>query len=200
VAIFKKNPINIPTASNLIDIPKNGSIVSLAMHINGDIKIDDALIIKGEVTGDIISNSIVVVLENGVVKGNIEAKECRIDSILTGNIKAILVEINKSAKVKGDIFANSALIDGKVDGNINIKESLECTINADINAKECKAQIIVAEGKIDGFILATKLLDVKKDAAIRGKIFAKELKSDFGCTIEGLVNIYKLDSNLAKLI
>lgn len=200
MAILKKNPTNIPTITNLIDIPKNGSIVSSAMHINGDVKIDDELVINGELNGDIESSSIVVILKNAKVKGNIKAKECRVDGVVDGNIEAFLIELTSSAKINGDILANSALIDGQINGKIDIKESLECTSNANIKTTKCKAQIVVVEGKVDGFILATKLLDVKNSAQIRGKILAKELKSDFNCKLEGLINIYKLDSNLVKLI
>ena len=185
---------------NIIKIPKNGTIVSEFMKIEGSLTSNDSIVISGQIKGDIKCEEIVVILKKGSVKGKIEAKECRLDGKLEGNIEAFLVELSSGSEHKGNIFANSALIDGKLDGDILAKESLEIGKNGHIKTKICKAETIMTEGVIEGLIVASKLLDVKKGAKIKGEVLAKELNSDLGSQIEGNIKVYKLNKKLKEFL
>ena len=184
----------------LIKTPTNGSVVSKCMVVNGDIKSCEPIIIEGKVEGNIKCEDIVVVLSGGFVAGKIEAKEVRLDGQIEGPIEANIVEQLKDAKQEGYILANVAVLNGAVDGDIVCKESLEIGADAKIECYECKAEIITIEGDFTGVIEATKMLDVKAGAKVRGQIKTKELKSEIGSQILGSIKNFEKNNIIHKTL
>jgi len=177
----------------LIKTPTNGSEISKCMVINGDIKSCEPITIEGSIKGNIKCEDIVVVLSSGSVVGKIEAKEVRLDGRVEGPIEANIVEQLKGAKQVGYILADIAILNGAVDGDIVCKESLEIGADANIECYECKAEIITIEGNLAGAIEATKMLDVKASAKVKGEIKTKELKSEMGSQILASIKSFEND-------
>ena len=78
-----------------------GSKVTGKLDIKGGIKVD------GEVDGEIISDSIVIIGATGLVKANINAEECLISGKVIGDVV-----------VKGDLELETA---AKIEGNVKAK-------------------------------------------------------------------------------
>jgi len=168
----------------LIKTPTNGSEISKCMVIDGDIS---------KIKGNIECEDIVVVLSSGSVVGKIDAKEVRLDGRVEGPIEANIVEQLKGAKQVGYILTDIAILNGAVDGDIVCKESLEIGADANIECYECKAEIITIEGNLAGAIEATKMLDVKASAKVKGEIKTKELKSEMGSQILASIKSFEND-------
>ncbi len=172
----------------IIEIPSNGSIISKCSNVEGEIKSCEPVIIKGKFQGRIVCEDIVVICESGEFKGEITAKEIRVDGVVKAPLKADLVEITKNAEHAGYIICRNSVIDGRAMGDILCSENLEILENGLVVSQECRAETAIVEGKIKGYITVLKLLDVKAGALVDGKIEAKELKIENGSKISGVIN------------
>ncbi len=191
--IFKNNTKKTITEKQdniLVTTPNYGTFISKCISAKGDIQSCEAITIEGKIIGDITCEDIVVILPEGVVTGRIEAKELRVDGKVEGSIEAKIVEELESATIKGDILADIVILNGTSNGNILCKESLEIGKGANIKCKDCKAEIVTIDGSITGNLIASKLIELQKNATLKGSIKAKELKSELGCKISALVDIF----------
>lgn len=182
----------------LIKTPTNGAIISKCMSVNGDVKSCEPITVEGHIVGDILCEDIVVILYGGSITGKIEAKEVRVDGRVEGPIEAKIVEQTKTANHEGYILADIGILNGVTDGDIVCRETLEIGQDANIECYECKAEIITVDGKLNGNITASKLLEARESATLKGKIKVKELKSEAGSKILGSIENFESSNIINK--
>tara|TARA_Y100001970_G_C14020436_1_gene743206 strand:- start:195 stop:557 length:363 start_codon:yes stop_codon:yes gene_type:complete len=72
--------------------------------VNGDIRLNDGLIIYGKVYGDVITKGAVRIAKNGLVQGNVEGTNIRVGGTVIGDVKSDgQVVLSKNCVLKGDI-------------------------------------------------------------------------------------------------
>ena len=79
------------------------SIISVDLHIVGDLNCDGEIHIDGVIDGD-IRGRIVLVGESATIKGEIIADSLTVHGTISGQIKARSVNLAKTARVTGDIL------------------------------------------------------------------------------------------------
>ena len=105
------------------------SIISEGSEFIGNVKTSGEIQIDGVLNGNVKAKQIVVGI-NGNVHGNLTADISRILGKVEGKIRAEILEIIKTASVKGDIFKKTISIESgsKITGNINELESATAKI------------------------------------------------------------------------
>jgi cytoskeletal protein CcmA (bactofilin family) len=82
------------------------------MHIKGEIRSDEELVVDGEVEGVVESGSLLTIGRNGKVRANIRAKEVVIFGSVKGNIEALeKLAIRDQGSLVGDIKTAGISID-----------------------------------------------------------------------------------------
>ena len=86
------------------------SILAKTIFVQGDIKSLGILEIEGKTKG-VIKGNIVIIREEGVVDGEIEAESVDIHGTFTGDIKANNVNFFKKAKIIGNVEYKSLTVE-----------------------------------------------------------------------------------------
>ena len=125
----KKKDKNNPSDSKLFkEIEKDKdtipSIISEGSEFIGNVKTSGEIQIDGVLNGNVKAKQIVVGI-NGNVRGNLTASFSRILGKVEGEIRAEVLEIVKTATVKGNVFKKTISIESgsKITGNINELEN-----------------------------------------------------------------------------
>jgi cytoskeletal protein CcmA (bactofilin family) len=88
------------------------AIIGASMHIKGEIRSEEELVVEGEVEGILESGSIVTIGRNGKVRANIRAREVVIFGSAKGNIEAVeKLAIRDQGSLVGDIKTAGISID-----------------------------------------------------------------------------------------
>jgi cytoskeletal protein CcmA (bactofilin family) len=88
------------------------AIIGPSMHIKGEIRSDEELMIDGEVEGIVECGSLLTIGRNGKVRSNIRAREVVIFGSVKGNIEAIeKLAIRDQGSLVGDIKTAGISID-----------------------------------------------------------------------------------------
>ena len=100
------------------------SIISEGSEFKGNVKTSAEIQIDGVLNGNVKAKQIVVGI-NGNVRGNLTASFSRILGKVEGEIRAEVLEIVKTATVKGNVFKKTISIESgyKITGNINELEN-----------------------------------------------------------------------------
>ena len=133
MAIWKKNnkkegKYNPPDSKLFKEIEKDRgtipSIISEGSEFKGNVKTSAEIQIDGVLNGNVKAKQIVVGI-NGNVRGNLTASFSRILGKVEGEIRAEVLEIVKTATVKGNVFKKTISIESgsKITGNINELEN-----------------------------------------------------------------------------
>ncbi len=91
-------------------ISSDASVIGTEMQINGNIKCQGSLVIKGTVKGNIECDEISLSSE-GVLKGSIKSKDSEISGKFEGNIFSDTISIGSTASIKGGINYNKMQAD-----------------------------------------------------------------------------------------
>ncbi len=93
----------------------NGStVIGESILINGNLQGDEDLTVRGRVEGTVTLTRTLVVEPTGIVKAEVQVKNCIIAGVVIGNVTASeSVEITKEGRMVGDISAPRVII---VDG------------------------------------------------------------------------------------
>ena len=83
------------------------TIISAGTLIKGEMRLSCILHIDGNIEGDVISDSTVVIGKNGTARGSIKAKHIIINGKFFGNIEAELVELLGGGVLIGDVLSQS---------------------------------------------------------------------------------------------
>lgn len=92
--------------------PAQKATIGASMHIKGEIRSDEELMVDGEVEGIVESGSLLTIGRNGKVRANIRAREVVIFGSVKGNIEAVeKLAIRDQGSLVGDIKTAGISID-----------------------------------------------------------------------------------------
>ena len=95
-------------------ISEGSTIIGESILINGNLNGDEDLTVRGRVEGTLTLTKTLVIEPTGVVKAEVQVKNCIISGAVVGNVTATeSVEITKEGRMVGDIAAPRVII---VDG------------------------------------------------------------------------------------
>ncbi len=93
-------------------VQRQKAIIGASMHIKGEIRSDEELVVDGEVEGVVESGSLLTIGRNGKVRANIRAREVVIFGSVKGNIEALeKLAIRDQGSLVGDIKTAGISID-----------------------------------------------------------------------------------------
>jgi cytoskeletal protein CcmA (bactofilin family) len=93
-------------------VQRNRATIGASMHIKGEIRSDEELLVDGEVEGIVESGSLLTIGRNGKVRANIRAREVVIFGSVKGNIEALeKLAIRDQGSLVGDIKTAGISID-----------------------------------------------------------------------------------------
>jgi cytoskeletal protein CcmA (bactofilin family) len=94
--------------------PSGSTIIGESILINGSLNGDEDLTVRGRVEGTLTLTKTLVVEPTGIVKAEVQVKNCVIAGVVVGNVTASeSVEITKEGRMVGDVAAPRVII---VDG------------------------------------------------------------------------------------
>jgi cytoskeletal protein CcmA (bactofilin family) len=97
-----------------VAISDGSTIIGESILINGSLNGDEDLTVRGRVEGTLTLTKTLVVEPTGIVKAEVQVKNCVIAGVVVGNVTASeSVEITKEGRMVGDINAPRVII---VDG------------------------------------------------------------------------------------
>jgi cytoskeletal protein CcmA (bactofilin family) len=97
-----------------VAISEGSTIIGESILINGNLNGDEDLTVRGRVEGTLTLTKTLVVEQTGVVRAEVQVKNCVISGAVVGNVTASeSVEITKAGRMVGDISAPRVII---VDG------------------------------------------------------------------------------------
>ena len=87
------------------------TIVGAQVELKGSLHNHGPIHIYGKITGDIVSDGLVVIGEGAIINGPITAKQVDVSGEVTGSITAeIQIELQPKSIMKGDLSTNSLSI------------------------------------------------------------------------------------------
>ena len=112
-------------------ISEGSTIIGESILINGNLNGDEDLTVRGRVEGTLTLTKTLVVEPTGVVKAEVQVKNCIISGAVVGNVTATeSVEITKEGRMVGDISAprviivDGATFRGRIDmGDVDVGEA-----------------------------------------------------------------------------
>jgi cytoskeletal protein CcmA (bactofilin family) len=88
------------------------NVLSADVDIKGTIKFDNELICDGKIEGEIISDGILVIGKNAVIRGEVMTKAVTVHGTVLGNITVSeKAELKASAQLTGDLTASRIVIE-----------------------------------------------------------------------------------------
>ncbi len=101
-------PVAVPSPAP----KKQTAVIGPSMHIKGEIRSDEELLVDGEVEGTVESRSLLTIGANGKLKANVKAREVIIFGSVRGNIEATdKLAIRDQGQLIGDIKTAGISID-----------------------------------------------------------------------------------------
>ena len=106
-----------------------------------------------------------------------------------------LAQIGKSVVIKGELSGSEDLyLDGQVEGSIALKgNSLTVGPNGQVKGS-VEGKGVVVQGKLDGNILASDRVELRKSAVVNGDISAQRISIEEGAFLKGKVEIHRADA------
>ena len=101
ISMFSRDSTSKATENN-----SDASVIGTEMQINGNIKCQGSLVLKGTVKGNIECDEISVSAE-GVLKGSVKAQDSVISGKFEGDIYSDSISIESTANIKGSIYYNN---------------------------------------------------------------------------------------------
>ncbi|SAK88798.1 bactofilin family protein [Caballeronia ptereochthonis] len=106
------------------------TLIAHNVHLSGDLEFSDGLRMDGQVTGNVTGRpgeeTLLVVSDQGAIRGNVSAYDVIINGCVTGDVTvAHFVELQSSARVLGNIYYQQLRMDigATVEGKLTKLES-----------------------------------------------------------------------------
>jgi cytoskeletal protein CcmA (bactofilin family) len=113
------------------------TVISRGVKIEGKLSCSGNIRLDGEVQGDISSQGIVIIGENGGVNGQINADSVTIGGKVTGTIRAKdKVVLEAKANLKGDIITKTLLVEAGAIFNGNSKMGNSGSISESVDTSK----------------------------------------------------------------
>lgn len=87
------------------------TLISKGCIVEGRIESDVFIRIDGHVKGDVFSGEGLIVGENGLIEGNVHAREIVIFGTVNGTVKADYIDIKSSGKILGELHTISLKVE-----------------------------------------------------------------------------------------
>ena len=101
---------------------KQSAVIGPSMHIKGEIRTDEELLIDGEVEGLVESRSLLTIGQNGKVRANIKAREV----VIFGSVKGDIEATEKlGIRDKGQLIGNTKTATISIDDGAYFKGSID---------------------------------------------------------------------------
>ncbi|WP_309496775.1 polymer-forming cytoskeletal protein [Sulfurovum sp.] len=126
----------------------SATIITSCMEITGNLKGTDTIHIDGKVVGDISVENTLVIGKNGVVIGNVIAKNAIINGELQGSLQCDTLEILKTGKLSELVHVKHLIVDGIIEGEVIGIESINILKNAKLNITDTTELQKVVDKKI----------------------------------------------------
>ena len=109
---------------------------------------------------------------------------------MSAPLSADLAQIGKSVVIKGELSGSEDLyVDGQVDGSISLKNySLTVGPNGQVKAS-VDAKGVVVQGKLEGNVLASDRVELRKSAVVTGDITTQRISIEEGAYLKGKIDI-----------
>ena len=107
-----------------------------------------------------------------------------------------VAHIGKSVVLKGELSGSEDLfLDGEIEGNIELRDhnltvGPNGRVRANINAKE-----VVIQGKVDGNVIASDRVELRKSAVLVGDITTQRIVIEDGAYFKGGIDIGKREQS-----
>jgi cytoskeletal protein CcmA (bactofilin family) len=89
----------------------SGTVIGPSIHINGKVRGDEDLTIRGRVEGEITLTRTLVVESSGIVKAQVNVRSAIVSGVVVGNLHATeSVEIAAGGRMVGDIHAPRVIL------------------------------------------------------------------------------------------
>lgn len=120
--MFKKSKDQQPIEINQQEI---STIIGEGYVFTGEIRGSSVIRIEGKVIGNINVEAGVVLGEKGKIEGDINTRSAIIYGTISGNVKAVQLEIKKTGLVQGDITTDTLEIElgAQYNGKLNMKRA-----------------------------------------------------------------------------
>ncbi len=106
---------------NKTESPERLNRLVAGTKLIGDLTANSSLRVDGEIIGNVNCNGKLVLGQEGIINGNINASEVEIDGKVEGHINAeLLLILHQTASVVGDIHTGRIIIEdgAQIEGNI----------------------------------------------------------------------------------
>jgi cytoskeletal protein CcmA (bactofilin family) len=113
-------PVSQPSAAD-----SSVSTIAGDMKITGDVSASGVIRIEGQVEGSVKGARQVLIGRQGMVKGDVSAREAIVGGRIEGSVTASeRVEVQGTALINGDLYAKSMLVQegGRINGAIRMEE------------------------------------------------------------------------------
>jgi cytoskeletal protein CcmA (bactofilin family) len=109
---------------------------------------------------------------------------------MSAPLSADLAQIGKSVVIKGELTGSEDLyVDGQVEGSISLKNnSLTVGPHGQVKAS-VEAKGLIVQGKLEGNILASDRVDLRKSAVVTGDISTQRISIEEGAYLKGKIDI-----------
>ena len=165
------------------------TFIAEEIEIMGNFKGKGSMQVEGTIHGDIAVTS-VVIGENGVINGTINATNVIINGKLNGSVFCDTLEVMKNGNIVNDIKVTHLLISGKVEGSIESKEEIILDRTSNVNASNMKSKTILINGMFKGKVTASQLLEIGSTGSVEGEITVKNIKTHEGGKLLGSLRNY----------
>ncbi len=111
-----------------------------------------------------------------------------------------LAQIGKSVFVKGELSGSEDLyLDGQVEGSIALKgNSLTVGPNGQIKGS-VEAKSVVVQGKLEGNVLASERVELRKSAIVTGDITTQRIAIEEGAFLKGKVEVTRAEATRTEV-
>jgi cytoskeletal protein CcmA (bactofilin family) len=109
---------------------------------------------------------------------------------MSAPLSADLAQIGKSVVIKGELSGSEDLyVDGQVEGSISLKNnSLTVGPHGQVKAS-VEAKGVVVQGKLDGNVVASDRVELRKTAVVNGDISTQRIAIEEGAYLKGKIDI-----------
>jgi len=181
----------VATSNDMIKTPTNNlSIIKESFVVKATMKGKGSLVIGGDFEGDITIDDTLFIEKGASCEGTIHAKNVKVSGTFRGTVYATAVEVTRSGIFNGTLHANKTSLGGDIKGTIRSIDSLEITKSGIVKTKEAKSKKIKVEGKVEGRVVASELLEVISTGSIEGDIITKGIRTEQGGSIIGNIQTY----------